>query len=75
MLERDFENCRQTTSADFAQRPFWFQFAVRLARLMAPVLMKIATACANYQYRTEIPVPAKKSSAHLLRPMPARMSH
>jgi cardiolipin synthase A/B len=38
MLERDFENCRQTTSADFARRPFWFHFAVRLARLMAPVL-------------------------------------
>jgi cardiolipin synthase len=38
MLEHDFENCRQTTSADFARRPFWFQFAVRLARLMAPVL-------------------------------------
>jgi cardiolipin synthase len=38
MLEHDFENCRQTTSADFARRPFWFHFAVRLARLMAPVL-------------------------------------
>jgi cardiolipin synthase len=38
MLERDFENCLQTKSADFARRPFWFHFAVRLARLMAPVL-------------------------------------
>ncbi len=38
MLEHDFECCRQTTSADFARRPFWFHFAVRLARLMAPVL-------------------------------------
>jgi cardiolipin synthase A/B len=38
MLENDFKNCRQTTSADIADRPFYFQFAVRLARLMAPVL-------------------------------------
>ncbi len=38
MLEHDFRNCRQTTSADIADRPFWFHFAVRLARLMAPVL-------------------------------------
>jgi cardiolipin synthase len=38
MLEHDFESCCQTTSADFAKRPFWFHFAVRLARLMGPVL-------------------------------------
>ena len=38
MLEHDFTKCRQTTTADFADRPFWFHFAVRLARLMAPVL-------------------------------------
>ena len=38
MLVRDFEKCRHTTSADFARRPFWFHFAVRLARLFAPVL-------------------------------------
>jgi cardiolipin synthase len=38
MLENDFKNCRQTTTADFARRPFWFHFAVRLAKLMAPVL-------------------------------------
>jgi cardiolipin synthase len=38
MLTRDFDECRQTTSADFARRPFWFHFAVRFARLFAPVL-------------------------------------
>ena len=38
MLEQDFANCRQTTAADVAARPFFFQFAVRLARLFAPVL-------------------------------------
>jgi len=38
MLEHDFTNCRQTTTADIADRPFWFHFAVRLARLMAPIL-------------------------------------
>jgi cardiolipin synthase len=38
MLEHDFTSCRQTTTADFADRPFWFHFAVRLARLMSPVL-------------------------------------
>ncbi len=38
MLARDFELCLQTKSADFARRPFWFHFAVRVARLFAPVL-------------------------------------
>ena len=38
MLERDFANCRQATAADIAARPFYFHFAVRLARLMSPVL-------------------------------------
>jgi cardiolipin synthase len=38
MLEDDFTNCHQTTTADFANRPIWFHFAVRLARLMAPIL-------------------------------------
>jgi cardiolipin synthase len=38
MLEHDFTNCHQVTTADFASRPIWFHFAVRLARLMAPIL-------------------------------------
>lgn len=38
MLVQDFANCRQATAADIAARPFYFHFAVRLARLMAPVL-------------------------------------
>src|SRR3954471_7482136 len=38
MFESDFMVCRQVRAADFAGRPFWFHFAVRLARLMAPVL-------------------------------------
>jgi cardiolipin synthase len=38
MLETDFTVCLPVRAADFAARPFWFHFAVRLARLMAPVL-------------------------------------
>jgi cardiolipin synthase A/B len=38
MLEHDFANCRQTTTADFADKPILFHVGVRLARLMAPVL-------------------------------------
>jgi cardiolipin synthase len=38
MLENDFKNCRQATTADIAGRTIWFHFAVRLARLMAPNL-------------------------------------
>jgi cardiolipin synthase len=38
MLEHDFTNCHHVTTADFANRPIWFHFAVRLARLMAPIL-------------------------------------
>jgi cardiolipin synthase len=38
MLRIDFEVCRRVNVADFADRPFYFHFAVRLARLMAPVL-------------------------------------
>jgi cardiolipin synthase len=38
MLENDFKNCRQVTTADTAGRTIWFHFAVRLARLMAPIL-------------------------------------
>jgi hypothetical protein len=38
MFETDFTVCRQVRAADFAARSFWFYFAVRLARLMAPIL-------------------------------------
>ena len=38
MLEKDFTECRQATTDDVAARPFYFHIAVRLARLMAPVL-------------------------------------
>lgn len=37
MLEEDFAQCRLATAEDVASRPFWFPFAVRLARLMAPI--------------------------------------
>ena len=37
MLEKDFAECRQATADELAARPFWFRFAVRLARLMAPI--------------------------------------
>jgi cardiolipin synthase len=38
MLEDDFSKCSQTKTDDFARRPIWFHFAVRLARLLAPIL-------------------------------------
>jgi cardiolipin synthase len=38
MLEADFDQCRQATSEELASRPFLFRVAVRVARLMAPVL-------------------------------------
>lgn len=38
MLEKDFGVCLQVRAADFAARPFWFHFSVRLARLLAPIL-------------------------------------
>jgi cardiolipin synthase len=38
MLEADFDVCLQVRTADFANRPFWFHFSVRLARLLAPIL-------------------------------------
>jgi cardiolipin synthase len=38
MFESDFTVCRQVRASDTADRSFWFHFAVRLARLMAPVL-------------------------------------
>ncbi len=38
MLEEDFSKCRLDTAEAFAARGFWFHVAVRIARLMAPVL-------------------------------------
>jgi cardiolipin synthase len=38
MFDSDFTVCLQVRAADFAAKPFWFHFAVRVARLMAPVL-------------------------------------
>jgi cardiolipin synthase A/B len=38
MLEKDFQECRQTSAEDVAKRPFYFHFGVRLARLFAPIL-------------------------------------
>jgi cardiolipin synthase len=38
MLEDDFANCRLDTAEAFAARGFWFHLAVRVARLMAPLL-------------------------------------
>ena len=38
VFEQDFAKCRQASAADVAARPFWFHFAVRFARLLAPVL-------------------------------------
>ncbi|MFO0788968.1 MAG: cardiolipin synthase [Pirellulales bacterium] len=38
MLKRDFERCQPAKPEDIASRPFYFHFAVRLARLMAPIL-------------------------------------
>jgi cardiolipin synthase A/B len=37
MFENDFAECRLVTAAEAAARPIWFHFAVRLARLMAPI--------------------------------------
>ena len=37
MLEDDFAHAREMTQADVENHPFWFKFAIRLARLTAPV--------------------------------------
>ena len=37
MLERDFEQCRLATLDDVRKRSWWFRFAVRAARLSAPI--------------------------------------
>ena len=38
MLDNDFQVCHLVRAADVARRPFYFHFAVRLARLFAPIL-------------------------------------
>jgi cardiolipin synthase len=37
MFERDFEQCQLARADDLHRRSFWFQVAVRVARLMSPV--------------------------------------
>ena len=37
MLEHDFDHCAQVGLQDYHSRPVWFRFAVRLARLLAPI--------------------------------------
>lgn len=38
MLERDFANARELTLEEFRQRPLWFHFAVKVSRLLSPLL-------------------------------------
>ena len=38
MLEEDFARSRKMRPGEFRERPFWFQFAARAARLTAPIL-------------------------------------
>ena len=38
MFESDFMVCRHVRASDVAARSFWFHFAIRFARLLAPVL-------------------------------------
>jgi len=38
MLREDFRHARAMSAADSEQRPLWFRFAAKLARLAAPVL-------------------------------------
>jgi len=38
MLEEDFAQSRKMRPGEFRERPFWFQFAARAARLTAPIL-------------------------------------
>ena len=38
MLERDFEQSRLVTAAEFQKRSFWFRLAAQSSRLMAPIL-------------------------------------
>jgi len=38
MLKQDFQECRQSSVSDYRNRPWWFRFGVRLARLASPIL-------------------------------------
>ncbi|MGB5294881.1 MAG: cardiolipin synthase [Thermoanaerobaculia bacterium] len=38
MLEEDFSQSRKMQPGEFRERPFWFRFAARAARLTAPIL-------------------------------------
>ena len=38
MLEADFAQSRKMSPGEFRERPFWFRFAARAARLTAPIL-------------------------------------
>ena len=38
MLEEDFAHSRKMRPGEFSEKPFWFQFAARVARLTAPIL-------------------------------------
>ena len=38
MLERDFDNARELTLEEISQRPWWFRFAVKVSRLLSPLL-------------------------------------
>jgi len=38
MLEEDFAHSRKMRPGEFREKPFWFQFAARVARLTAPIL-------------------------------------
>ncbi len=38
MLQRDFNNARELSLEEFNQRPLWFRFAVKVSRLLSPLL-------------------------------------
>ena len=38
MLENDLKNCRRIDSREYTSRGFDFRYAVRFARLLAPIL-------------------------------------
>ncbi len=38
MLENDFMECREVESGELGRKPYWFQVAVRVARLLSPIL-------------------------------------
>jgi cardiolipin synthase len=37
MLREDFRNARETNMAELKEKPWWFSFAYRTARLLAPI--------------------------------------